>query len=216
MRDFLRGGLFALGMGVAAAGQALAEESLWLDLPWHERVGPGWYERLAERGDAEAQYRLGQLYEDGIGVGSDLELAERWYAAAARQGHLQAQWRLAQRLKTEDPKAAAHWYRSAAKRGHAPAAFNLAVMLENAQGVDLDLESAAALYEQAYVGGVAEAALNRGLLELKRPAKDEVTALAWLLRARAAGVAGAEAAVTAVGEGMAASERSRAEALAEE
>ncbi|MDF2095148.1 tetratricopeptide repeat protein [Aquibaculum arenosum] len=214
MRDFLRGGLFALGMAVAAAGPSLAEESLWLDLPWHERVGPGWYERLAERGDAEAQYRLGQLYEEGIGVGADPELAEHWYAAAARQGHLQAQWRLAQQLKTEDPTAAAHWYRSAAERGHAPAAFNLAVMLENAQGLDLDLEAAAALYEQAYAGGVVEAALNRGLLELKQPAKDEVTALAWLLRARAAGVSGSGAAVVAVGEGMAASERSRAESLA--
>lgn len=216
MRDFLRGGLFALGMSMAAAGQSLAEESLWLDLPWHERVGPGWYERLAERGDAEAQYRLGQLYEEGIGIEPDPDLALRWYRAAASQGHLQAQWRLAQALKSEDPVAAADWYRSAAEGGHAPAAFNLAVMLENAQGVELDLEAAAGLYELAYAGGVAEAALNRGLLELKRPAKDEVTALAWLLRARAAGVVGAEAAVRAVGEGMTASERSRAEALTEE
>ena len=41
---------------------------------------------LAERGDADAQYMLGFLYERGEGVARDLTRAYAWYGLAARQG----------------------------------------------------------------------------------------------------------------------------------
>jgi len=41
---------------------------------------------LAELGDAEAQFNLGVLYDEGAGVDRDLATAADWYRKAAEQG----------------------------------------------------------------------------------------------------------------------------------
>ena len=41
---------------------------------------------LAEKGDADAQYNLGHLYRQGLGVPKDLAQAAWWYAKAAGRG----------------------------------------------------------------------------------------------------------------------------------
>ena len=41
----------------------------------------------AERGDAEAQYRLGHCYSDGDVVPKDEKKAVFWFRKAANQGH---------------------------------------------------------------------------------------------------------------------------------
>ncbi len=50
---------------------------------------------LAEVGDAEAQYRLGELYRLGQGVPEDPAAAGKWHLAAAEQGHARAMYYLA-------------------------------------------------------------------------------------------------------------------------
>jgi hypothetical protein len=45
----------------------------------------------AKQGDAEAQYRLGVVYDKGLGVKKDKREAVRWYRKAASQGHTKAQ-----------------------------------------------------------------------------------------------------------------------------
>src|SRR3954447_10141416 len=45
---------------------------------------------LADQGDADAQYNLGQAYKMGRGVPTDLGIAQTWYEKAAQQGHPQA------------------------------------------------------------------------------------------------------------------------------
>ena len=45
----------------------------------------------AEQGDAEAQFLLGVMYDDGRGVPQDAVEAVRWYRLAAEQGHTVAQ-----------------------------------------------------------------------------------------------------------------------------
>ena len=46
---------------------------------------------LAEQGDADAQYNLGIMYENGRGVPQDYAEAVKWYRKAAEQGHASAQ-----------------------------------------------------------------------------------------------------------------------------
>ncbi len=46
--------------------------------------------QAAEGGDVKAQKHLGDLYERGIGVPKDEELAKTWYTKAAEQGEPQA------------------------------------------------------------------------------------------------------------------------------
>ena len=41
---------------------------------------------LAEQGDAEAQYNLGVMYDNGQGVAQDYAEAVKWYRRAAEQG----------------------------------------------------------------------------------------------------------------------------------
>ena len=45
---------------------------------------------LADQGDPDAQYNLGQAYKMGRGVPADLSIAQTWYEKAAQQGHPQA------------------------------------------------------------------------------------------------------------------------------
>ena len=47
--------------------------------------------KLAEQGDAEAQYRLGRLYTKGLGVPQDYTQAADLYRKAAEQGNAAAQ-----------------------------------------------------------------------------------------------------------------------------
>ena len=50
---------------------------------------------LAEAGDADSQFGLGQMYGNGFGVPMDDALAIKWYGLAAEQDHAMAQNNLA-------------------------------------------------------------------------------------------------------------------------
>ena len=54
-----------------------------------------WFRRAAERGHAEAQYRLGLMYLNGQGVRQAYDASARWLREAADQGHALAQRDLA-------------------------------------------------------------------------------------------------------------------------
>jgi TPR repeat protein len=47
--------------------------------------------KSAEEGDSSAQYRLGLLYEGGVGVPQNYKKAKEWFEKAAKQGHVGAQ-----------------------------------------------------------------------------------------------------------------------------
>ena len=46
----------------------------------------GWYRKAAEKGNAAAQYSLGNMYANGRGVIKDAAQADTWYHKAAAQG----------------------------------------------------------------------------------------------------------------------------------
>ena len=48
------------------------------------------WQPLAEAGDADSQFGLGQMYGNGFGVPMDDGMAIKWYGSAAEQGHAQA------------------------------------------------------------------------------------------------------------------------------
>lgn len=50
-----------------------------------------WYLKAAERGDAEAQNRVGGLYSLGTGVRKDAIEATKWFRKAAEQGYADGQ-----------------------------------------------------------------------------------------------------------------------------
>ncbi|MGB5259599.1 MAG: tetratricopeptide repeat protein [Gammaproteobacteria bacterium] len=81
---------------------------------------------LAELGDAEAQFNLGVMYDEGAGRARDLTLAAEWYRKAAEQGFMDAQTNLGIMHMNgqgvpRDPDAAARWLAMAADQGDAEA-----------------------------------------------------------------------------------------------
>ena len=75
---------------------------------------------LANEGDADAQNKVGEIYERGLGGPPDYTLAAAWYRKAADQGHPRAQINLGFLYEKglgvdRDPEAALSWYRKASE-----------------------------------------------------------------------------------------------------
>jgi len=49
-----------------------------------------WFEKSANQGYSEAQYNLGTMYQNAIGVDQDFKKAVKYYNLAAAQGHAEA------------------------------------------------------------------------------------------------------------------------------
>ena len=72
-------------------------------------------------GDAGAQYNLGVMYYDGLGVDVNFKKAIEWYEKAAEQGHAHAQNNLAHMSHNGQGvdvnyKKAIEWYEKAAEQ----------------------------------------------------------------------------------------------------
>lgn len=81
---------------------------------------------LADLGNIDAQYNLGAMYGNGLGVRQDHEEAARLFHLAADQGDASAQFNLGVRYDNglgvpQDDKAAASLFRLAAAQGDARA-----------------------------------------------------------------------------------------------
>jgi localization factor PodJL len=104
-----------------------------------------WYQRSATSGFAMAQFRLGTLYERGVGVPTDSARAQVWYARAAEQGNVKAMHNLAVLIAASgkpDYATAARWFTEAAERGLSDSQYNLAMLYENGLGVAKDAKTA--------------------------------------------------------------------------
>lgn len=114
-----------------------------------------WYTKAAHQGDADAQYNLGRMYDNGHGVRQDDQKAFEWYTKAANQGHADAQYTLGvmydygRRGVLQDYQKAFEWFTKAANQGHAKAQYNLGRMYENGRGVSQDKSTAKIYYGQA-------------------------------------------------------------------
>ena len=123
--------LLVIGFSGGASGQSFEETK-----------------RLAEQGDASAQYFLGFIYENGLGVPEDDVEAVRWWLLAAEQGHAFAQYNLGNMYDSgrgvpENDAEAVRWYRLSAEQGYANAQYNLGIMYERGRGVPQDDAEAA-------------------------------------------------------------------------
>ena len=163
-----------------------------------------WYGRYAEQcrisaeqGDPDAQYKLGECYENGRGVDKDLKQAEYWYGkyaeqyrAPAEQGDSDAQYNLGSCYEDglgvdQDPRQAEYWYRKAAEQGDVDAQYKLGSCYEDGLGVDKDLRQAEYWYRKAAEQGDADAQYNLGCRyeDGRGVPKDLKQAVVWYLKA---------------------------------
>ena len=94
---------------------------------------------LAEQGDADAQFNLGQAYRLGRGVATNLAAAKTWFGRAAAQGHMDAQTTLGLLLfQNGDQAEGIKWLKQAAAKGEARAMLVYGTALVNGDGVTQD------------------------------------------------------------------------------
>jgi TPR repeat protein len=111
---------------------------------------------LAEKGDSDAQFNLGQAYRLGRGVTVDLAQAKGWLERAAKGGHLDAETTLGLLLFDSGSRDAAMvWLRKAAERGEPRAMLVYGTALFNGDGAPRD-----ALMAYAYVSRAAAQGLE--------------------------------------------------------
>lgn len=133
----------------AKAGDADAEFWIGLSLG-NEKEASHWIVMSAKNGNVEAQFVLGEMYENGSAQGvlpKDYALAAFWIRKAAEQGHVDAQDELASLYYngqgvSQDYSQAAIWWRKAAEQGEANSQYNLGLAYNNGQGVPQDYAQA--------------------------------------------------------------------------
>ena len=156
--------------------------------------------RLAEQGDADAQYRLGVMYGTGWDVVKDAAEAVRWLRLAAEQGHTNAQSLVGLMYRdgegvARDYTEAVRWFHLAAEQGDATAQFNLGLMYYYGEVVVKDAAEAVRWLRLAAEQGNAEAQYFLGLLyaEGRGVIKDAAEAAEWYRLASDQGHAAAQA-----------------------
>ena len=123
---------------------------------------------LAKKGDKEAQFNVGLIYELGKGIKSDPIEAIRWYEKAANQGSAEAAYNLgnlyvARAKKEKRPylyKKAKFWLQKGADSGYPDALNNLGVLYCEGLGVKQDLQKAFELFKAAAEKGSVHADYN--------------------------------------------------------
>lgn len=109
---------------------------------------------LAQKGNAEAQYKTGDLYYYG-----DDEIEQDFHQARV-------------------------WYEKAAQQDYADAAYSLGVMYDQGQGVQPNVKKAFAYYQQAALQGSADGMYNLGYIyENERHPADYHNAFLWYSQA---------------------------------
>ena len=184
--------VFAFAVLVAAA-PALAAE---VPVPKNYGEAMRWYERAAEGGNAQAQFYLGVMLENGVRGEPDAKAAAGWYLKTAEQGHLEAQSRIAEmyyegRGVARAPIEAMRWFEAAAEGGWPRAQYNLALMYERGIGAAANARHAARWYERAVDSGIDAARRQLSYLyAVGGPGlePDPIRALMWLEIAAEAGL----------------------------
>lgn len=114
--------------------------------------------REAEKGNTEAQFAIGYMYEYGKGTEIDYDQAVKYYHMAAEKNHSGAQHNLAVLFYTgrgveKDLKQAYQWFRRAAQNGLGLSMTMLGTMCENGEYIRKNLKTALYWYQEAYKAG---------------------------------------------------------------
>lgn len=157
------------------------------------------WKAAADAGQAEAQFDLGVLYAQGLGVQRDLTVAERWYRKAAEQGNAEAEFALGQMYSRgwgvpRDEADALRWFQMANSPDTDGPSTDWTLI--EGYGVPQDQKQAAYWYELAAQKGHAEAQYNLGRLYAEGKGgipHDDEQAVRWVRAAASQGYPPAQA-----------------------
>ncbi len=127
---------------------------------------------FAKKGEAEAEFFIGLIYDMGSIDLMDKEKAVIWYLKAAKKGYPRAQYDMGVMLSKgegikKDLKEALKWYQKSAKNGFGYAMYNLGVAYQRGYGTDIDLDLAKSWYKRALEHNISKAGFNLGSIYFK-------------------------------------------------
>lgn len=129
-----------------------------------------WFEQAAIHGNAYAEEKLGDLYEQGLGVPATPKLAFDWRIKAANRGIVQAQVKIGKMYQQglgvgKDVDQAIYWFRRAAIEGNPEAQFMLGKLYHYGGDVEVDHAAARSWFEKAAQQGYEAAIMILNLIE---------------------------------------------------
>ena len=127
------------------------------------------FKKLAEQGNAAAQYNVGWMSTQGIGTAQDFSEAVKWYTLSAKQGYSEAQYHLAMKHYNgkgviQDYKKALKWFLLAAEQGNVLSQYNSGFMFYEGKGTIQDHKEALKWYTLAAEQGYASAQTYLGTM----------------------------------------------------
>lgn len=139
---------------------------------------------LAEAGDADAAFNLGQAYRLGRGVPLNLAAAQTWMERAAREGHIDAQTTLGLLLFNSGNRIGGlRWLRSAAEQGEPRALLIYGTALVNGDGIPRDPVLGYAYVSRAAAQGLAPAKTTLAEMDQVLPLEQRRKGVALALEA---------------------------------
>ena len=128
---------------------------------------------LAQNGDADAQFNLGQAYRLGRGAPIDLGAAQIWFERAAGKGHIDAQTTLGLLLfQNGNHAGAVRWLKAASDKGEPRAMLVYGTALFNGDGVPQDPLQGYAYVSRAAAQGLPAALDTLDQLNRMLPVED--------------------------------------------
>jgi TPR repeat protein len=116
------------------------------------------WRQLAEKGDSDAAFNLGQAYRLGRGVAADSGQAKKWFEVAAKADHLDAQVSLGLLLfDSGSRREGLAWLSRAAERGEARALLVVGTALFNGDDLPQDAVKGYAYVSRAAAQGLPPA-----------------------------------------------------------
>jgi hypothetical protein len=145
---------------------------------------------FAEQEQAQAQFILGWIYQNGEGVARDFAESAKWYAKAAAKGNADAQSALGSYYMSgagvkRDDAEAAKWFRKAAEQGKGQAQYLLGYLLARGEGLPKNEAEGAQWTRKAAEQNLPDAqyALALALSNGTGVNRDETEANTWFRKA---------------------------------
>lgn len=151
---------------------------------------------LANSGDAAAQFNLGVMYANGLGVDRHMETAMDWWSRAARQLHVRAAHNLALAMLAGEPVVGGvraesdfpvilRYLKIGSDAGYPNSEYTLGKLYAEGVGVERDERRAAELFLSASIKGFAKAQYNLGKVyrDGRGMNRDEELSIFWFLEA---------------------------------
>jgi TPR repeat protein len=167
-------------------------------LLWNSSKFVFWLTRLAEQGDVDAQYNLGERFQYGTNAGLQIEEAIHWLTRAATQGHSLAQTTLGcgflsgTHMARNDVEAV-RWFTEAANQGQPWGQYELGRCLRKGVGTARNDREAVRWFTEAAKGNPsAQYALEMCLKNGIGIAKNEAEAVHWFTLAANQGLTWAQ------------------------